>query len=356
MGNAILAPMLLSKIDRLSLEEQTELYEDANEWVAQEKHDGVRILLHVTPEGNRMYTRTWDPETQTFNEKSDWFIHLRDQKFPGYEGTVLDGELLIPGPIRTNEETVTDGSFHSTVAVLHTTPQNAKAIQDANSKKAELHIFDVAKAPGWLVSHPYLIRRMWLEEFFAKNLVPSEFKLVQDICVGKRAFVDQIFRQGKEGVVFRHIEGQYEPGKRSRWIVKVKNTETVDAFVSGWIPGRGIGNAGQVGGLLVSVWTEEGVSHEVAGVTVADKSEEIGKDREFRQAITVVQDGEVHLRSDMLNRVVEITGKCWNKNVRLCHARIVRWRPDKSADECRLDVGVIRRKLTEGLDDALVSL
>jgi bifunctional non-homologous end joining protein LigD len=44
---------------------------------------------------------------------------------------------------------------------------------------------------------------------------------------------------GLEGVVVKKLDSSYQPGKRSRSWIKIRNVRTLDAIVGGWVPGRG---------------------------------------------------------------------------------------------------------------------
>jgi bifunctional non-homologous end joining protein LigD len=69
--------------------------------------------------------------------------------------------------------------------------------------------------------------------------------------------------QGLEGVVAKRTASRYEPGRRSSSWVKVKNVRRQEAVVGGWQPGER-GRSGQIGSLLVGVYSGPGDRPELA--------------------------------------------------------------------------------------------
>src|SRR5258708_29912032 len=67
-------------------------------FVAQEKLDGMRAIVHVTKDGLRIFSRSAgvaDPSRPL--EKTSAVTHLAAIKLPGLNGTILDSEILLPG-------------------------------------------------------------------------------------------------------------------------------------------------------------------------------------------------------------------------------------------------------------------
>lgn len=99
---------------------------------------------------------------------------------------------------------------------------------------------------------------------------------------------------------------------------KVKDTQTIDAIVTGFKEGNGK-YLGAVGALRVSVWIN-GELKEIASVS--------GMDDATRWSIDEDED---------LDRVVEICYQELGNGHRLVHPRFVRWRDDKPTKECVYD-------------------
>ncbi|MEU8081260.1 non-homologous end-joining DNA ligase [Catellatospora citrea] len=66
--------------------------------------------------------------------------------------------------------------------------------------------------------------------------------------------------QGLEGVVAKLLDSVYEPGRRSRAWIKVKNLRTQEVVIAGWRPGQG-NRADTVGALLLGIPGPDGLRY-----------------------------------------------------------------------------------------------
>ena len=62
-------------------------------------------------------------------------------------------------------------------------------------------------------------------------------------------------RFGLEGVVAKRVDSPYEPGRRSRSWLKLKNTTRQEFVVGGWMPGEK-GRTGSIGSLLIGYYDD----------------------------------------------------------------------------------------------------
>jgi bifunctional non-homologous end joining protein LigD len=63
-------------------------------------------------------------------------------------------------------------------------------------------------------------------------------------------------RQGLEGIVAKRLDSIYEPGKRSRSWVKVKNQRNQEFVIGGWMEGEG-NREGRIGALLAGYYDDD---------------------------------------------------------------------------------------------------
>ncbi len=147
--------------------------------------------------------------------------------------------------------------------------------------------------------------------------------------------------QGLEGVLAKRRDSTYEPGRRSRSWVKVKNIKTQEAVVVGWRPGEGR-RSGQFGSLLLGVHDDQG-RLVYAGHVGTGFSERVLDDLARRLAPlerkTSPLDDEVP-RSEARDAhwvrpalVGEVAFSEWTHDGRLRHPVWRGLRPDKEADE-----------------------
>lgn len=180
-------PMLCGSIDLRDLDH----YLTDDEWVAQQKLDGDRLLVHVKDGTVTALNRDGRPRSNPTPKKIlDQFALFPDE-------WVFDGELLNNG---------------------------------------EYWLFDLPLAgESVTIHHPYRFRFGVLEHMFIGGAWEP------DPCIrllplarstdAKRTLVGQLRERGAEGLVFRHVEGLYRAGKRSDRALKAKFTKTVDVVV-----------------------------------------------------------------------------------------------------------------------------
>ncbi len=310
------------------------------DFVAEEKLNGIRALLHIGQSESRLTTRVRSKRTGLYLERSDNFPHLRDLPVSFLEGTVLDGELLLDKARLFTGTTWAHGSLSCTMAVCSSSPARAVEIQGREGK-ADYCVFDIIRDRGAAVEgFPLSERRRRLESVFVelrkRGISLESLRLVPQVQEKKRAFYAQVLRDGGEGVMLKHRDGLYQHAGRSPRVLKAKRSLTVDGFIIGSTAGKN-GNAGLVGSLRIGVYdADTGEIREIAGVAPYDLSRGPKKSN-LRRAMTVLLSGAPELAPGFQGRVVEIEAFCWNKNARLVHAKLARFRPDKDKADCRVD-------------------
>lgn len=86
-------PMTAKELD--TDEKQEEALNNQNNYL-EEKFDGVRALVYVLKEHNRVFSRRISKKTGFYVENSDSVPQIRDIVTPQLNGTILDGEMYIP--------------------------------------------------------------------------------------------------------------------------------------------------------------------------------------------------------------------------------------------------------------------
>lgn len=314
------------------------LWTDQN-WIVEEKLDGVRLKLHLTPAGGRVDSRRRDTKTRRFSEKSANFPHIRSLHIPELEGTVLDCEAMLP--VTQGVSPVSNkpfwGSLSISTACCNAGPDSAALIQDRFGPM-RLHVFDCLIFKGKdITDKPAHTRRVYAEKIVAviNKFQPSteEWLVVTKQCTGtsttgktqaeeKIEFFERLVEDGGEGIIFKNQSAPYRHGKRDKkaWL-KLKKFQEIDAFVTGYIPGEH-GYEGLVGALELAVRIN-GQDVGIAAVSQITLEE--------RKAITA-PDGS--LKPEILNRVITFRGQELTKHGRFRHAIFVSWREDKASEDC----------------------
>lgn len=310
-------PMLLSDWGDLSSEEAERLEQDNHAWVVQPKLDGVRALVHIEGEQVRIISRYISQVNYRLSE----FQQNLPQLCSGLAGlapTILDGELVCPVAAIDTGSTRTAHPLQATVAILSTSPENARRIQEGQRSQLRFHAFDVLRLQGADTTHLPLYERQAL---LAKAVLGTDnpyLETVPSFVVGKADLHRRILDGGGEGTVWKEADQIYEPGRRVRHWLKRKRTTEMEAFVTGFKTGT-LGHAKLIGALQFSVRNGDG-----AVIPVAWVSNWTNADRDAMTHREV--DGAVQLSVSFQGRRARITGQDESaRSRRLRHARIVRW-------------------------------
>jgi ATP-dependent DNA ligase len=167
---------------------------------------------------------------------------------------VVDGEIVVPSA------TTDSLDFEALQARIH--PSESRARLLSRETPALLVAFDVlALGDDDLTGLPFAQRRAALESVIgltgSVHVTPS---------TDDRALAGEWFSQfegaGLDGVVAKHPDERYQPGKRV--MAKIKHGRTADCVVAGYRPHASGPDA--VGSLLLGLWTDDGT---LAAVGVA---------------------------------------------------------------------------------------
>jgi hypothetical protein len=142
---------------------------DWSGWVAQDKKDGVRAVLHVCNQGNALTGRR--PETR-FDDKHP---HIQSANLPMLDGAIFDGELMPDGTYWVFDLPTHDGKLSERLAELN---------------RLAVHF------PSWM-------------------------RLVESVSPTSEAFAES-----KEGIVLKRLGAKY-----GRDWLKLKHVETYDVTV-----------------------------------------------------------------------------------------------------------------------------
>ena len=299
------------------------------DWVIEMKWDGQRVLAHVVDGGVQLWARSGRDITPSYAELAELDVHA--------DSALLDGEVV-----------ALDDAGRPSFALLQPRMQAARPAEiAAAARHQQVHylVFDVLEVNGQdLTRQPYTDRRDLLSRLVqptAHVQLPEAFDGdLEAALAASRAY-------GLEGVLAKHPDSRYLPGRRSSAWVKIKHTEAVDVVVCGWRPGRGE-RTGQIGSLLLAVPTEAGglryVGRVGTGFSAAQTRDWVtmlGPEEIDAPAVIDVPAADARdARWLQPLRVAEVEFGEWTPTGRLRHPRWRGWRPDLSpADIGPPDVG-----------------
>lgn len=189
---------------------------DEDQWIAERKFDGTRIVLEKFDGDVSLYTRRAVERSETLSALTE----RAEADLP--DGLVLDGEYtyLTPGgasrfiPIHTSAETV-----------------ERERLDEC------FFVFDVLAADGeWWTRRPLLERK----ERLAETVPDGGILRVTDYeTSGLDAYYGDLVAAGEEGIIIKRRDSPYHVGTRSRHWQKVKAFTEADLLAVGFTSGEG---------------------------------------------------------------------------------------------------------------------
>lgn len=187
------------------LEKINEPFNDAS-YITELKLDGIRLLWTKFNDKVRLYTRHNNEVTAKFPE-------LHDLDMPN--GTVLDGELIVPG---------VEGKPDFELMMERFSSNNGKHF-------IQYCVFDIIQHNGERVIRLPLITR---KELLCDKLQPTkQIILTQFIESNGNEYFNLVKEQGLEGIVLKRKNSTYQTNRRSKEWLKVINYQFEDVFITG---------------------------------------------------------------------------------------------------------------------------
>ena len=278
-------------------------------------------LARAVPEGDYLYEPKWDGfRALAFRDPQDVDIRSRNQKpfaryFPELvdafralpcDDFVLDGEIVVAGK----------GPFDFEALMLRLHPAASRVDQLRHETPATYIAFDaLVIGDRDLRDTPFVQRREMLEALLAGAPPALRVTPATDDITVARDWLDQTAGKGFDGVVAKHRDLHYDPGRRA--MVKVKTERTVDCVVAGF---RLQTNRPLLGSLLLGLFDGDALRH--VGVT---------------SSFTVARRNE--LLELFTPKVTRITGHPWERGFGLERSPLGRlggsagrWAPDMALD------------------------
>ncbi|MEU5877692.1 ATP-dependent DNA ligase [Spirillospora sp. NPDC047279] len=288
--------------------------EVAVEW----KMDGIRAQIHVSPAGVRVFTRTLDDITDRLPEVVEAMRGL------ALDTGVFDGELIALRP---------DGRPHPFQV---TSARTMTRTHSDDSVPLSVLLFDVLHLDGDdLLDAPAADRQAALA-----RVVPDDLRMpriVTDSAATATAFFTESVRLGHEGVVVKSLDTPYTAGRRGAGWIKVKPRHTLDLVVLAveWGHGR---RKGYLSNLHLGARDPATGGFVMLGKTFKGLTDKLlAWQTDALRALAVREDDwTVHVRPEL---VVEIAfdgvqhSPRYPGGIALRFARVLRYRPDKSAAE-----------------------
>ncbi len=278
------------------------------------KLDGFRVQIHKLDDEVRLYSRALNDLTATLPE-----LVAATRALPARQ-LILDGEAIALGP--SGRPLPFQDTMHS------------RAKSRPEGTKLSLTVFDALLIDDQtLLSTPAGERFGLIDALAPLHAVP---RLITNDVAQANAFYDAAIASGHEGVMAKALDSTYDAGNRGAAWLKIKKVRRLDLVVTGveWGSGRRSGVLSNLhlaardpkGGFVMVSKTFKGMTDEVlAWQTAALLERETGRDRHV-----------VYVRPELVVEVAfndVLRSTQYSGGVALRHARLVRYRADKTADQ-----------------------
>lgn len=222
--NLMIEPMLIWKLPAGKESMLSEVCSNG-EYFLEEKIDGAFYQFVKTENHSYLFGRTVSKLSGILTEKSDNVPHLKDALSCLPAGTILIGEIYVPG-----------GTSKDTVSIMGCLP--ALAIKRQEKEPIHYYVHDIiAYDTVNLIDSPADLRYKILSAIWKKhNLDQYSFlRLATRVDEDMEAEISRILKSGGEGAVLKKKDYPYTPGKRPAWsTIKVKQMDSIDLICTGF--------------------------------------------------------------------------------------------------------------------------
>lgn len=238
---------------------------DDNDWIAQIKWDGVRILTYADNQEVRLYNRKKNERTLHYPEITNISAYCTSRS------VILDGEVIALGE---NGKP----SFHD-VMRRDGLRKFDRLKMVAESVPIIYMIFDVIYLNGDWINRKSFEER---NEILADIITPNDHVQLVPSITEAEALFNAIKEQGMEGIVMKRVGSPYAIGKKREDWLKVKNYRDIIAVIGGFTLGHNTVNS-----ILLGLFDSQGKLHYVGhtGTGKMTVSDWIDLTKELKQIV-----------------------------------------------------------------------
>lgn len=304
-------------------------------WIAEVKHDGERRIAQICGKVVR-YTGTPSRVTGKPVEKTEQIPHLAHLPIKGVrctpvsaalDGTVLDGELILPPEVKVK------GSRSKAVTSISNSAPDVAIGKQIERGWLRYVVFDCLFFKGGdLRKLPLYQRRKAAMTAIGEWKNPFVSFIEGQQHEDKRDFLQKVYEEGGEGIILKHMDHAY--GDEKLW-VKEKAEITADCVIMGYKSAKEMSKKAD-GSISMTKYAAQGlIGAVVVGQYKSGKLVEVatvsGMTDDVRGRLT-------HLGKQHLGYVVEIKANGREPTGRFRHPRFRRFRDDKPAKACVFDL------------------
>ena len=324
-----------------------------DDWTFEPKYDGVRVLAHVSRRSVRLITRNLKDKSAQFPEIVEALARLAEKS---ERVLILDGEVV------ALDDRGEPARFQALQARMHV--KNALDVaHHVERTPSALVVFDILRdGEDVLLDEPWSVRRKRLEQRL-RGVAPrrssgSTRRAGGVVRLGGSrrgdgaAFLEEMRREGWEGVIAKRTSALYRPGKRSDDWLKLKVEFRQEFVIGGWTEPRNTRE--HIGALLLGYYAGDEfvyVGHTGGGFTRE------GLQRMYRKLAPLERKSSPFVTPPRTNErahwatpkvVVEVKFAEWTADGKLRQPIYLGTRDDKDAREVTLERESVQRRATRG--------
>ncbi len=292
-------------------------YMDNANYCVEVKLDGSRYLLYLD-EVSMLLSRRISDVTKEYVDKTLNCPHLTRKEIPKeFWGTVLDGEVVHPTVEKSD----------ATTSIMGCAEDEAVRRQMKNGWLI-YRVYDVPRLKGQDITHlPLRERRQHLEKLVEelKQYIPIELH-DQYPATDAQSLFEKVVAKGGEGVMLKDLNARYGNG----WF-KVKKTKTWDVVIMGFSDAKKTSK--KVDGTVseTQFHKDNMIGSIIFGMYKDGKLIQLGSCSGMSANVRK----ELSINGDKyIGAVIEIKGQERTKSGAFRHARFVKFRQDKAAEQC----------------------
>ena len=323
-------------------------------WTFEPKYDGVRVLAHVSRRSARLVTRNLKDKSAQFPEVVE---ALRALAAKSDRVLILDGEIVA---LDDDEP----ARFQALQQRMHVKDASNIA-HHVGATPSALIAFDLLRdGEDVLLDEPWSERRRRLEQRL-RGVSPKRssgarrakasagaLRLGETHRGDGAAFLEQMRREGWEGVIAKRTGAAYRPGRRSDDWRKLKVEFRQEFVIGGWTEPRNTRE--HIGALLLGYWSGDDfiyVGHTGGGFTRE------GLQRMYRKLAPLERKSSPFVTAPRTNErahwatpkvVVEVKFAEWTADGKLRQPIYLGTRDDKDAREVTLERESVQRRTSRG--------
>jgi bifunctional non-homologous end joining protein LigD len=213
---------------------------EGNDWIAQVKWDGVRVLTYADGTEVKLFNRHGRERTFHYPEL------LNIASYCKAHSIVLDGEVIALGP---------DGrpNFHQVMK-----RDGIRRMDRVNAARKQVPVtymvFDVLYYDGeWITNQPFSKRT----DVLSRIIEPTPYIQVVESQTDGMTLFDVMKQYDMEGVVMKKLDSRYIVGEKTSQWLKVKNYRDLIAVIGGYT----LNDAGVVNAVLLGLYDNAGQLH-----------------------------------------------------------------------------------------------